>query len=50
MSAAGKLQRNDAGNPEEAMFPPVQSLAISNEPGMRSLLERVLSRRNISEA
>ncbi len=44
------LQRNDAGDPGGGHDPLDESLAISNELGMRSLPERVLSRRNTLEA
>ena len=44
------LQRNDAGDPGGGHDPLDESLAISNELGMRSLLERVLARRNTLEA
>ena len=44
------LQRNNPGDREQAMSLLNESLAISTELGMRLLLERVLSRRNILKA
>ena len=44
------LQRNDAGDREKAMSLLDESLAISSELGMRPLMERVLSRRELLES
>ncbi len=44
------LQRNEAGDREKAMSMLDESLAISSELGMRPLMERVLSRREILKA
>ncbi|MFQ6028141.1 MAG: hypothetical protein ACE5Q6_11665, partial [Dehalococcoidia bacterium] len=44
------LQRNNPGDRERAMSLLDESLAISNELGMRPLMERVLSRRDILKA
>ncbi len=44
------LQRNDAGDREKAMSLLDESLAISSDLGMRPLMERVLSRREILKA
>ena len=44
------LQRSDEGDREKAMSLLDESLAISSELGMRPLMERVLSRREILEA
>jgi tetratricopeptide (TPR) repeat protein len=44
------LQRNEPGDQEKAMSLLDESLAISNELGMRPLMERVLSRREILKA
>ncbi len=44
------LERNDPGDREKAMSLLDESLAISNELGMRPLMERVLSRREILKA
>ncbi len=44
------LQRNEPGDREKAMSLLDESLAISSELGMRPLMERVLSRREILEA
>ena len=44
------LQRNNPGDREKAMFLLDESLAISSELGMRPLMERVLSRREILKA
>ncbi len=44
------LQRNEAGDGEKAMSLLDESLAISSELGMRPLMERVLSRREILKA
>jgi len=44
------LQRNEPGDREKAMSLSDESLAISSELGMRPLMERVLSRREILEA
>ncbi len=44
------LQRNDPGDREKAMSLLDESLAISSELGMRPLIERVLSRREILRA
>ena len=44
------LQRNEAGDREKAMSLLDESLAISSELGMRPLMERVLSRRDILKA
>ena len=41
------LQRNNPGDREQAMSLLEESLAISSELGMRPLMERVLSRREI---
>ncbi len=41
------LQRNNPGDREKAMLLLDESLAISSELGMRPLMERVLSRREI---
>ena len=41
------LQRNEPGDREQAMSLLDESLAISTELGMRPLMERVLSRRDI---
>ena len=41
------LQRNEPGDREKAMSLLDESLAISSELGMRPLMERVLSRRDI---
>ncbi len=46
-SADTLLQRNDPGDREKAMSLLDESLAISSELGMRPLMERVLSRREI---
>ena len=48
--AACLLQRNDPGNREKAMSLLDESLASSSELGMRPLMERVLSRRDILKA
>ncbi len=44
------LQRNEPGDREKAMSLLDESLAISSELGMRPLMERVLSRREILKA
>ena len=44
------LQRNNPGDREQAMTLLDESLAISSELGMRPLMERVLSRREILRA
>jgi tetratricopeptide (TPR) repeat protein len=44
------LQRNETGDREKAMSLLDESLAISSELGMRPLMERVLSRRDILKA
>ena len=44
------LQRDDEGDREKAMSLLDESLAISSELGMRPLMERVLSRRDILKA
>ena len=44
------LQRNEPGDHEKAMTLLDESLAISSELGMRLLMERVLSRREILRA
>ena len=44
------LQRNEHGDREKAMSLLDESLAISSELGMRPLMERVLSRREILKA
>ena len=44
------LQRNEPGDREKAMTLLEESLAISSELGMRPLMERVLSRREILRA
>ncbi len=44
------LQRNGSGDREKAMSLLDESLAISSELGMRPLMERVLSRRDILKA
>ncbi len=44
------LQRNESGDRERAMSLLDESLAISSELGMRPLIERVLSRREILKA
>ncbi len=44
------LQRNNPGDREKAMSLLDESLAISSKLGMRPLMERVLSRRDILEA
>ena len=44
------LQRNESGDREKALSLLDESLAISSELGMRSLMERVLSRREILRA
>ena len=44
------LQRNKPGDREKAMSLLDESLAISSELGMRPLMERVLSRREILKA
>jgi uncharacterized membrane-anchored protein len=44
------LQRNEPGDREKAMSLLDESLAISSELGMRPLMERVLSRREILRA
>ncbi len=44
------LQRNEPGDRERAMSLLEESLAISSELGMRPLMERVLSRREILKA
>ena len=44
------LQRNDSSDREKAMSLLDESLAISTELGMRPLMERVLSRREILKA
>ena len=44
------LQRNNPGDRERAMSLLDESLAISTELGMRPLMERVLSRRDILKA
>ena len=41
------FQRNEPGDRERAMTPLDESLSISGELGMRPLMERVLSRRDI---
>ncbi len=41
------LQRNESGDREKAMSLLDESLAISSELGMRPLMERVLSRREV---
>ncbi len=44
------LQRNEPGDREKAMSLLDEALAISSELGMRPLMERVLSRREILKA
>ena len=44
------LQRNEPGDRQKAMSLLDESLAISSELGMRPLMERVLSRREILQA
>jgi len=44
------FQRNEPGDREKAMSLLDESLAISRELGMRPLMERVLSRREILKA
>ena len=44
------LHRNEPGDREKAMTLPDESLAISSKLGMRPLMERVLSRRDILKA
>ncbi len=44
------LQRNEPGDRQKAMSLLDESLAISSELGMRPLMERVLSRRDILKA
>ncbi len=44
------LQRNEPGDREKAMSLLDESLSISSELGMRPLMERVLSRREILKA
>jgi hypothetical protein len=44
------LQRKEPGDREKAMAMLDESLAISSELGMRPLMERVLSRRDILKA
>ncbi len=44
------LERNESGDREKAMSLLVESLAISRELGMRPLMGRVLSRRDILKA
>ncbi len=44
------LQRKQSGDHEKAMSLLDESLAISSELGMRPLMERVLSRREILKA
>ena len=44
------LQRNGPGDREKAMSLLDESLAISSDLGMRPLMERVLSRRDILQA
>ncbi len=44
------FQRNEPGDPEKATSLLDESLAISSELGMRPLMERVLSRREILKA
>ena len=44
------LQRNEPGDREKAMSLLDESLSISSELGMRPLMERVLSRRDILKA
>jgi hypothetical protein len=44
------LQRNQSGDREKAMSLLDESLAISSDLGMRPLMERVLSRRDILKA
>ncbi len=44
------LQRNEPGDRERAMSLLEESLAISSELGMRPLMERVLSRRDVLKA
>ncbi len=44
------LQRNEPGDHEKAMSLLDESLAITSELGMRPLMERVLSRREILKA
>ncbi len=44
------LQRNEPGDPEKAVSLLDESLTISSELGMRPLMERVLSRRDILKA
>ena len=44
------LQRNEPGDREKAVSLLDESLAISSELGMRPLMERVLSRREILRA
>ncbi len=48
--AATLLQRNGPGDREKALSLLDESLAISSELGMRPLMERVLSRREILQA
>ena len=45
-----QLQRNEPGDREKATALLDESLAISSELGMRPLIERVLSRREILKA
>ncbi len=49
-SADTLLQRNESGDREKATSLLDESLAISSELGMRPLMERVLSRREILKA
>ncbi len=44
------LQRNGSGDREQAMSLLDESLTLSSELGMRPLMERVLSRREILQA
>ena len=44
------LERNNVGDRQKAMQLLEESLAISTELGMRPLMERVLSRRDILKA
>ena len=44
------LQRNESGDREKAMSLLDESLSMSSELGMRPLMERVLSRREILKA
>ena len=48
--AEALLQRNETGDPEKALSLLDESLAISQELGMRPLVERVLSRRETLKA